>query len=94
MNVYKTVALAAMLVIATTGGAFAQGMAAPKDGMAAPAKPAMMAPAKDGMAMNKPMAKKKTAMKAGAMKGDAMKGDVMKGEAMTKKPDGMMAPSK
>jgi hypothetical protein len=89
MRNLKTAALAAMLIAATAGGALAQGMAAPKSDMAAPAASGMMAPAKDGMAMAKPMAKKKTAMKAGAMKPDAMKGD-----AMAKKPDGMMAPPK
>jgi pentapeptide MXKDX repeat protein len=72
MNIYKTAA-AALIFSATT--AFAQGMAAPKDTMAAPKTDGMTAP-KDSMAMSKPMTHHKP-MKHDSMKHDSMKSDSM-----------------
>jgi pentapeptide MXKDX repeat protein len=76
MNIYKTAA-AALIFSATA--AFAQGMAAPKDTMAAPAKTDGMTAPKDSMAMGKPMAhtKKHDSMKHDSMKHDSMKSDTM-----------------
>ena len=73
MNIYKTAA-AALIFSATA--AFAQGMAAPKDTMAAPAKTDGMAAPKDSMAMGKPMTHHKP-MKHDSMKHDSMKSDTM-----------------
>jgi len=73
MNAYKTTAIAMLFaIIAST--AFAQGMAAPKDTMAAPKTDGMTAP-KDSMAMSKPTHHKP--MKHDSMKHDSMKSDSM-----------------
>jgi pentapeptide MXKDX repeat protein len=72
MNICKTAAAA--LVFSATA-AFAQGMAAPKDTMAAPKTDGMTAP-KDSMAMSKPMTHHKP-MKHDSMKHDSMKADSM-----------------
>ena len=93
MTNYKTAALAMILAAGLTGAAFGQGMAGPSSsGMAGPSgsgmgasgmagpKPAMAAPTggmASGMAMAKPMAKKKKT----AMKPDAMSGGMMGGPA-------------
>jgi pentapeptide MXKDX repeat protein len=73
---YKTMALAVILTTGIAGTAYAQGMAAPKDTMSAPAGSSMAAPS-GSMAMTKPMAHKKKAMKPDAMKSNAMKPDSM-----------------
>ena len=72
MNIYKTAAAA---LIFSASAAFAQGMAAPKDTMAAPKTDGMTAP-KDSMAMSKPMTHHKP-MKHDSMKHDSMKSDSM-----------------
>jgi pentapeptide MXKDX repeat protein len=77
MNAYRTAFFAAMFAAGIVTAANAQGMAAPHDTMAAPAKSDSMAA--HSMAMNKPM---KRGMKQGSMKHDSMKHDAMKSDAM------------
>ena len=76
MKIFKSAALAVIVTTGLVGAAFAQGMAAPKPMMAAPAKTDSMTAPKDGMAMAKPMAHKKP------MKHDGMKHDSMKSGSM------------
>jgi pentapeptide MXKDX repeat protein len=90
MNAYRMI-FAAMLISGIATAANAQGMAAPKDGMAkdSMAKSDGMAAPKDGMAMAKPM--KHGSMKHDAMKQDGMKHDAMKHDSM--KSDSMATPA-